>query len=58
MGMLTLVLLLGGFIPSFEVPFWVMLACAAAITLGISPAAGASCARSASRSTACARFTP
>ncbi len=35
MGMLTLVLLLGGFIPKFEVPFWVMLACAAAITLGI-----------------------
>ncbi|QKS29482.1 MAG: inorganic phosphate transporter [Candidatus Accumulibacter similis] len=35
MGMLTLALLLGGFIPSFEVPFWVMLACAVAITLGI-----------------------
>ena len=35
MGMLTLVLLLGGFIPKFEVPFWVMLACAIAITLGI-----------------------
>lgn len=35
MGMLTLVLLLGGFIPTFEVPFWVMLACATAITLGI-----------------------
>jgi PiT family inorganic phosphate transporter len=35
MGILTLVLLLGGFIPSFEVPFWVMLACATAITLGI-----------------------
>jgi len=35
MGILTLVLLLGGFIPSFEVPFWVMLACACAITLGI-----------------------
>lgn len=35
MGILTLVLLLGGFIPSFEVPFWVMLACASAITLGI-----------------------
>ena len=33
--MLTLVLLLGGFIPTFEVPFWVMLACATAITLGI-----------------------
>ncbi len=35
MGILTLVLLLGGFIPTFEVPFWVMLACATAITLGI-----------------------
>ncbi len=35
MGILTLVLLLGGFIPSFEVPFWVMVACATAITLGI-----------------------
>ena len=35
MGILTLVLLLGGFIPSFEVPFWVMLTCASAITLGI-----------------------
>ncbi|RDE52271.1 MAG: anion permease [Candidatus Accumulibacter meliphilus] len=35
MGMLTLVLMLGGFIPSFEVPFWVVLSCAAAITLGI-----------------------
>lgn len=35
MGILTLVLLLGGFIPTFEVPFWVMLACACAITLGI-----------------------
>jgi PiT family inorganic phosphate transporter len=35
MGILTLVLLLGGFIPKFEVPFWVMLACAIAITLGI-----------------------
>lgn len=35
MGILTLVLLLGGFIPSFEVPFWVMLACACALTLGI-----------------------
>jgi hypothetical protein len=33
--MLTLVLLLGGFIPKFEVPFWVILACATAITLGI-----------------------
>ena len=35
MGILTLVLLLGGFIPTFEVPFWVMLACATAMTLGI-----------------------
>jgi PiT family inorganic phosphate transporter len=35
MGILTLVLLLGGFIPTFEVPFWVMLACASAMTLGI-----------------------
>ena len=35
MGILTLVLLLGGFIDKFEVPFWVMLACASAITLGI-----------------------
>ena len=35
MGILTLVLLLGGFIPEFQVPFWVMLACASAITLGI-----------------------
>lgn len=35
MGILTLVLLIGGFIPSFEVPFWVMLACATAMTLGI-----------------------
>jgi PiT family inorganic phosphate transporter len=35
MGILTLVLLLGGFIPEFKVPFWVMLTCAIAITLGI-----------------------
>ncbi len=35
MGILTLVLLLGGFIPSFDVPFWVILACATAITLGV-----------------------
>lgn len=32
MGILTLVLLLGGFIPTFEVPFWVMLACSLTIT--------------------------
>lgn len=35
MGILTLVLLLGGFIDKFEVPFWVMVACATAITFGI-----------------------
>jgi len=35
MGIITLVLLLGGFIPAFDVPFWVMLLCATAITLGI-----------------------
>ncbi|MCK9284536.1 MAG: inorganic phosphate transporter [Rhodocyclaceae bacterium] len=35
MGILTLVLLLGGFIDRFEVPLWVMLACAVAMTLGI-----------------------
>ena len=35
MGILTLVLVVGGFIPTFEVPFWVMLACGTAITLGI-----------------------
>lgn len=35
MGILTLVLLLGGFIERFEVPFWVMLACASSMTLGI-----------------------
>jgi PiT family inorganic phosphate transporter len=35
MGILTLVLLLGGFIPTFEVPLWVMLVCSIAITLGI-----------------------
>lgn len=35
MGVLTLVLLLGGFIDSFVVPKWVIFACASAITLGI-----------------------
>jgi len=35
MGILTMVLLLGGFIPTFEVPFWVVLTCATALTLGI-----------------------
>lgn len=35
MGIITLVLLSGGFLSEFEVPFWVVLACAIAITLGI-----------------------
>jgi PiT family inorganic phosphate transporter len=35
MGILTLVLLLGGFIPTFAVPFWVIVACSLTITLGI-----------------------
>jgi len=35
MGILTLVLMLGGFQTSFEVPFWVMLACSLSLTLGI-----------------------
>ena len=35
MGIITLVLLLGGFITEFAVPLWVVLACATAITLGI-----------------------
>ncbi|HMM71107.1 MAG TPA: inorganic phosphate transporter, partial [Rhodocyclaceae bacterium] len=35
MGILTLVLMLGGFIPRFEVPLWVMASCAGALTLGI-----------------------
>jgi len=35
MGIITLVLVLGGFIPEFKVPFWVVLSCALAITLGI-----------------------
>ncbi len=35
MGLLTLVLWLGGFIPAFQVPVWVMLACSTALTLGI-----------------------
>ncbi|MBN8442760.1 MAG: inorganic phosphate transporter [Thauera sp.] len=34
MGVLTLLLLLGGFLPRFEVPLWVMLACATAMTVG------------------------
>jgi PiT family inorganic phosphate transporter len=35
MGIITLVLLNGGFLTAFEVPFWVIVCCAAAITLGI-----------------------
>jgi PiT family inorganic phosphate transporter len=35
MGIITLALLTGGLITSFEVPFWTVLACAGAITLGI-----------------------
>ncbi|MBP8193488.1 MAG: inorganic phosphate transporter [Chitinophagales bacterium] len=35
MGVLTLVLLLGGFIPAFIVPYWVILICASAMTLGV-----------------------
>jgi PiT family inorganic phosphate transporter len=35
MGILTLVLLLGGSIQTFAVPFWVMLACSVALTAGI-----------------------
>jgi PiT family inorganic phosphate transporter len=34
MGILTLVLVLGGFIGSFSVPFWVIFICAGAITIG------------------------
>ena len=34
MGVLTLILLLGGYLNAFEVPFWVILICATAITLG------------------------
>ncbi len=35
MGILTLILWMGGYIPAFAVPFWVMLACSVALTLGI-----------------------
>lgn len=35
MGIITLVLLNGGFLSEFAVPFWVILSCAIAITLGI-----------------------
>lgn len=36
MGIITLGLLISGIIPSFKVPFWVMLVCAGAIALGTS----------------------
>ncbi len=35
MGIITMVLLMGGFITEFHVPFWVILSCSVAITLGI-----------------------
>lgn len=35
MGILTLVLVLGGWLKTFVVPFWVMAACATALTLGV-----------------------
>lgn len=35
MGIITMVLVLGGQLTTFEVPFWVILTCATAITLGI-----------------------
>jgi len=35
MGIITLVLVLSGQLTSFSVPFWVILTCASAITLGI-----------------------
>lgn len=35
MGIITMVLVMGGFIDEFTVPFWVVLLCATAITLGI-----------------------
>lgn len=35
MGIITLVLVTGGFIGSFAVPFWAILACSTTITLGI-----------------------
>jgi inorganic phosphate transporter, PiT family len=35
MGILTLILLLGGYIASFQVPLWVMLTCSVALTLGV-----------------------
>lgn len=35
MGILTLVLMLGGWLEGFTVPFWVVLSCATALTIGI-----------------------
>lgn len=35
MGMLTLALVLGGFLDTFQVPFWVVLTCSGALALGI-----------------------
>ncbi|MEP7322949.1 MAG: inorganic phosphate transporter [Saprospiraceae bacterium] len=35
MGILTLVLVLGGIIPTFQVPLWVMLACSIGMTIGV-----------------------
>ncbi|WP_209262523.1 inorganic phosphate transporter [Thiorhodococcus minor] len=35
MGIVTLALLSGGYLETFEVPFWVILSCALAISLGI-----------------------
>lgn len=35
MGILTLVLVLGGIIPSFQVPLWVMLVCSLGMTVGV-----------------------
>ncbi len=35
MGVITMLLFVGGFIPKFQVPTWVILLCATAITLGI-----------------------
>jgi hypothetical protein len=58
MGMLTLVLLLGGFIPKFEVPFWVSWPAPRRSPSASCPAAGGSCARSALPSIAYARCTP
>ncbi len=35
MGVITLVLVLGGFLDKFQVPLWVVLVCASTITIGI-----------------------